>query len=164
MEAIKSNKEQKVNIIWEEYVDPPLQDISSTEISTIEAIIGFILPADYKSFIVDKQGLVPSKEVIESNYLAPTPFGPLFHVLENCSSEHILYSALEKFNKWKDLYPNIFPIADAGSTGNFFAYNFKIDHSNPPIIFVNVEEDPDAPEAFIHVSKDINELLNNLKD
>lgn len=151
-------------IIWEEYVDPPLGSATKNDIENIEQKLGFQLPTDYKSLIVDNQGLIPSKEMIESHALSAIPFGPLFHILTDCTDEQLLYSLLEKFDKWKEYYANILPIADSAGAGSFFAYNYNVDKLNPPIVFVNIEEEPDTPESYLYVAANMSELLNNLTE
>ncbi len=153
-----------MTITWEEYVEPPLGSATKNDIYNIEQKLGLQLPSDYKSLIIDKQGTIPSKEMIESQSLNSVPFGPLFHISEDCTDEQLLYSALEKFDKWKEFYTNIFPIADSAGTGCFFAYNYNIDKENPSIIFVNVEEEPDTPDSFIYVAANIKELISSLTD
>lgn len=153
-----------MTIIWEEYVDPPIGSATKNDIEHIEKKLGFHLPTDYKNLIVDNQGLIPSKEMIESRELSAVPFGPLFHISISCTDDQLLYSALEKLDKWKEYYTNLLPIADSAGSGNFFAYNYNIDKLNPPIVFVNIEEEPGTPESYLYVAASMSEILDNLTE
>lgn len=151
-----------MSIDWEDYVEPALADASKEDIDNLEKKTGFFLPDDYKELIIHSQGKCPSRELIESEELAPVPFGPLYHIKEECTEELLSYAVLRKWNKWKDVYSNLLPIADAGGGASFFAYDFS--SNEPRIIFVNTEEEPDNEDAILFVANSITELIENLID
>ena len=151
-----------MNISWEEYVDPPLGEARIADVSHLEAILGVKLPQDYKGLVRRNQGKYPSKETVVCGELSSTPFGPLFHIMKKCTDEQLLYSVLNKWEKWAKIYEGIVPIADSAGTGCFFAYDYRKSKDNPPVVFVDVEEDPDDDDAILYVANSLTEVIEAL--
>jgi cell wall assembly regulator SMI1 len=151
-----------MTVKWLDYIDPPIKEATLIDVTNLEAQLEVSLPQDYKDLILTNQGKCPDKEIIESSELSPVPFGPLLHIIEDCSKEQSLYGVLRKWNKWKDIYQKKIPIADCANSGCFFAYDFNAGSEDPPIVFVNVEEEPGDEDAILFVAKNISDLIDSL--
>ncbi|SHO59171.1 SMI1/KNR4 family protein [Vibrio quintilis] len=151
-----------MSIVWEEYIDPSVGDATQQDLLYLESALKVSLPEDYKNLILDHQGKMPTPETIESGKLASSVFGPLFHVMKDATEAQELYSVIKKWEKWSDVYENIIPIAGTGGSGCFFAYDYRNCTENPPVVFVDVEEDPDDEDAILFVTDSLSELIDSL--
>ena len=149
-------------LIWESYIFPSLGNASGEQIDFIESLIGVKLPEDYRRFIVDNQGKYPSKETVVSGELSSSTFGPIFHIVNESTIEQKLYSVIENWKKWSEVYGRVLPIADSTGIGCFFAYDYREADSDPSIIFIDIEEDPSDEDAILFVSKSLTELIDCL--
>lgn len=151
-----------MTVTWENYVVPALDIANKEQIDFIEHMIGAKLPEDYRRFIADNQGKYPSKETVVSGELSSSTFGPIFHIVKDCTSRQQLYSVIVKWDKWFEVYGRVLPIADSAGTGCFFAYDYRDVDSDPSIIFIDVEEDPSDEDTILYVSKNLTELIECL--
>lgn len=151
-----------MSVSWEEYVDPPFSDASTGDLNDLESFLGVSFPQEYKNFVVSNQGKYPSKETVVSGELSSSSFGPVFHVLDECTKEQELYSVRKKWEKWKDVYEGLIPIADSAGSGCFFAYDYRNCEENPPVVFVDVEEDPDDEDSVLFVADSLSEVIASL--
>lgn len=152
-----------MTVTWEEYVQPPLGEANIKDIENLESTLGVKFPQDYVELILHNQGKYPSKETVVSGELSSSTFGPLFHILRDSSAEQQLYGLIDKWEKWSDIYENIIPIADSAGTGCFFAYDYRETNDHPPIVFIDVEEDPDDDDGILFVADSLTDLIAALQ-
>lgn len=151
-----------MTVLWENYVYPLLREATLNDVEKLESIIGVNFPKDYKDLVVQNQGKRPNRETVVSGELSSATFGPLLHVLDDCSQEQSLYSVIKKWKKWRDIYLHIVPIADSAGTGCFFAYDYSNHKENPPVVFVDVETDPDDDDAILFVADSLSDVVSAL--
>jgi hypothetical protein len=147
---------------WEEYLNIPVA--SDEDIQQIEDKIGIVFPEEFRQLLKLAQGKTPIPDAIESEEVNEVGFGPVFHVLPDVKPAY----SLERVKKhWDEYYPGLLPIASSAGSGCFFAYDFRQEGSNPPIVFVNAEanpEDEEENEGILFVAHNLTELLSSLKD
>ncbi len=147
---------------WKHYVKPATGPASQDDIERVESVLGVKLPDGFVRVARQHQGQTPELEIIESDELNPVPFGPLLHFLANPTKEQAVYGMLQRREKWIGWYPNLIPIASSGGGASVFAYDYRRDRENPPVVFINSDVPPDDEDAVLFVANSFDELIGNL--
>lgn len=150
-----------MTIAWSNYVYPPLGKATETDLNKLETILEVVLPDDYKDFIIHHQGMCPSKEAMSGGELFSAPFGPVFHIQEDCLSGQQSYGVIRKWNKWKDVYEGVVSIVGSAGSGCFYAFDYRVKKDNPSVVFVDVEKAPDDEDAILFVVNSWSEAVDS---
>ncbi|KOC79049.1 SMI1/KNR4 family protein [Bacillus velezensis] len=133
--------------------------ISNEEIQEVENTLQVKFPKDYLKYVKSYSGATPTPETFDFEGRKGIAFGYLHSFHEDSESYIINVS-----NRYRDgrMPDKVIPIAD-DVFGNEICFDFRKNHSNPPLVFWDHEIAFENPEsALSHICNSFTELVDKL--
>lgn len=150
-------------IEWESYVSVP-PETSPDAIAALEASLGVRLPEDYKQILARHAGETTMPDTMPVGQNSSTPFGPLLHTAAD-AGKAMAYSiavARERLREWGGAAAEgLVPVASNTATG-YFCFDYRTAPDSPPLVFVDMNYQPDEAGAILPVAPSFSAALDRL--
>ena len=150
-------------LTWNDY-SSGIPVVDTADIAAFEQHVGLTLPADYVDAVKAHAGQVTSLECVTVGN-GDSVFGALFFISRDAlhrQHDENAYRALDDLREWTGKERcGLVPFASNTASG-LYCFDGRDARENPPVVFADLDRDPDSPAAVITVAQSFTAFLEKL--